>query len=366
MKIEALDAIKNIKKSFAVIARCLDKPALEKKLSELTEKSSKEDFWNNQKEAQTILKEKSAIENKLNAYNKILSAYEDAETLNQLGVEANDNSAIEEAENSFITLEKQVKKFELEALFTGEADANNAFLEVHSGAGGTESCDWAMMLMRMYLRWAEANNFKTEILDELQGEEAGIKSATIRIIGENAYGWLKGENGVHRLVRISPFDANAKRHTSFASITIYPEVDDNIEIKIEDKDIRIDTLRASGAGGQHVNKTESAIRITHIPTNIVVSCQNSRSQHSNKAEAFRVLRAKLYEQEIKKREAEKQLAEENKSDNSWGNQIRSYVLHPYQMVKDLRTGFETSDTSGVLDGNLQGFMNSWLSGERRE
>ncbi len=343
-----------------------DKVNLENKLKNLEEKSSAEDFWNNQKEAQSILKEKSAIENKLNSYNKILTEYEDAEILSQLGVEANDNSVIEEAEKSFIDLEKKIKKFELEALFTGEADANNAFLEVHSGAGGTESCDWAEMLLRMYIRWAESNNFKAEILDELQGEEAGIKSATIRIIGENAYGWLKGENGVHRLVRISPFDANAKRHTSFASITIYPEVDDNIDVKIEDKDVRIDTLRASGAGGQHVNKTESAIRLTHIPTNIVVSCQNSRSQHTNKAEAFRILRAKLYELELKKREAEKQIAEDNKSDNSWGNQIRSYVLHPYQMVKDLRTGFETSDTSGVLDGKLQGFMNSWLSGERRE
>ncbi len=220
------------------------------------------------------------------------------------------------------------------------------------------------MLLRMYLRWAESQGYKAELIDELEGEGAGIKSATVKVTGENAYGWLKSENGVHRLVRISPFDANAKRHTSFASVTVYPEVDDNIDIKIEDKDLRIDTLRSSGAGGQHVNKTESAIRITHIPTNIVVSCQNSRSQHANKAEAFRMLRAKLYEQEIKRREVEKQAAEDNKSDNSWGNQIRSYVLHPYQMVKDLRTGHETSDTSGVLDGNLQGFMNSWLAGER--
>ncbi len=341
-----------------------DPQALESKLKELEEKSNDQSFWNDPKTAQIVQKEKSVIENKLKRYKKLHIDFEDFEVLRSLGEEANDNQSISEAERGFLSLEKSAKKFELEALFIGEADGNNAFIEVHSGAGGTESCDWAQMLMRMYLRWAEANGFKADILDELEGDSAGIKSATIHIIGENAYGWLKSENGIHRLVRISPFDSNAKRHTSFASITVYPEVDDNIEIKIEDKDLRIDTLRSSGAGGQHVNKTESAIRITHIPTNIVVGCQNSRSQHNNKAEAFRMLRAKLYELELKKREAEKQAAEDNKSDNSWGNQIRSYVLHPYQMVKDLRTGYETSDTSGVLDGNLQGFMNSWLSGER--
>ncbi len=341
-----------------------DQPALEARLKELEEEAAKDNFWNEPKAAQIVLKEKSIIENKLKRYKKLICELEDMEALKSLAEEAHDNQSLIEAEQGFIVLEKSAKRFELEALFTGEADSNHAFLEVHSGAGGTESCDWASMLLRMYLRWAEANGFKTEILDELEGDSAGIKSSTVHIIGENAYGWLKSENGIHRLVRISPFDSNAKRHTSFASVTVYPEVDDDIDIKIEDKDLRIDTLRSSGAGGQHVNKTESAIRITHIPTNIVVSCQNSRSQHANKAEAFRMLRAKLYEQELKKREAEKQAAENDKSDNSWGNQIRSYVLHPYQMVKDLRTGFETSDTSGVLDGNLQGFMNSWLSGER--
>lgn len=219
------------------------------------------------------------------------------------------------------------------------------------------------MLLRMYLRFAERNGFKTEIVDELDGESAGIKSATVKIIGENAYGWLKSESGVHRLVRISPFDSNAKRHTSFASVWVYPEVDDNIEVTFEEKDLRIDTYRASGAGGQHVNKTDSAVRITHIPTNIVVSSQNSRSQHSNRAEAYKMLRARLYELELRKQEEQAQKEQDSKTDNSWGNQIRSYVLHPYQMVKDLRTTYETSDTSGVLDGKLEDFMSAWLSGK---
>ena len=275
-----------------------------------------------------------------------------------------DEKSVSETEKAITALEKEIKKFEIESLLNGEADANNAFIEIHSGAGGTESCDWAMMLMRMYLRWAEWNGYKADLIDELEGEGAGIKSATLRITGTNAYGWLKGESGVHRLVRISPFDANKKRHTSFASIWVYPEVDDNIEITIEDKDLRIDTYRSSGAGGQHVNKTESAIRITHSPSGVVVASQTSRSQHANRAEAYKMLKARLYEIELRKKEAAAAATEAGKTDNSWGNQIRSYVLHPYQMVKDLRTGHETSDTDGVLDGDLTAFMSAWLSGVR--
>jgi peptide chain release factor 2 len=339
---------------------------LVKKLLELESQSQQENFWNDGATAQKIMREKSRIESLLSKFNAISQTYSDNIELLQMSEAEKDESSIAEVEKSIFHLEKEIKKFEIEALLKGEADSNNAFLEIHSGAGGTESCDWAQMLLRMYLRFAEANGYKADLLDELEGEGAGIKSATLKITGINAYGWLKSESGVHRLVRISPFDSNAKRHTSFASVWVYPEVDDNIEIKIEDKDLRIDTYRASGAGGQHVNKTESAIRITHIPTNIVVASQTSRSQHTNRAEAYKMLKARLYELELRKREEKAAAQEASKTDNGWGNQIRSYVLHPYQMVKDLRTGFETSDTGGVLDGDLQGFMNAWLSGARVE
>ena len=250
---------------------------------------------------------------------------------------------------------------ELEALLSGEADSNDSYLEVHAGAGGTESQDWANMLLRMYTRWSEQHGFKVEFLEETSGEEAGIKSATIQIKGRNAYGWLKSEHGVHRLVRISPFDSNARRHTSFASIEVYPVIDDRIQIDISEADVKTDTMRASGAGGQHVNKTESAIRLTHIPTNIVVFCQNDRSQHRNRAQAWDMLRARLYERELKKREAQALADNAAKTDIGWGHQIRSYVLQPYQMVKDLRTGVQTSDTGAVLDGDLDQFMAATLA-----
>jgi peptide chain release factor 2 len=256
---------------------------------------------------------------------------------------------------------KEIEKAKTEALFQGEADFSNCFIEINAGAGGTESCDWAEMLMRMYLRFAEKHKFKTEIVALIEGEEAGIKSATIKLEGKYAYGWVKSEKGVHRLVRISPFDANKKRHTSFAGIWAYPEVDDSITIEIDEKDLRIDTYRSGGKGGQHVNKTESAVRITHIPTNIVTQCQSGRSQHRNKDEALNMLKARLYELELSKKEAMLDSENAQKTDNSWGNQIRSYVLHPYQMVKDLRTGCETSDTDGVLDGDLDKFMVEFLN-----
>jgi peptide chain release factor 2 len=278
-----------------------------------------------------------------------------------MGEAENDASSITESEKALQDLAKAVKKQVTECLFSGEVDANDCFMEFHAGAGGTESQDWAEMLLRMYLRWSELHKFTTEIIDEVAGEEAGIKSTTIKICGHNAYGWAKTESGVHRLVRISPFDSNARRHTSFASVWVYPMIDDTIEIEIDEKDLRIDTFRASGAGGQHINKTDSAIRITHLPTNIVVQCQNSRSQHRNRAEAYKMLRARLYELELQKQEAEKNAANASKTEIGWGHQIRSYVLHPYQMVKDLRTNYETSNTAGVLDGDIDGFINASLA-----
>jgi peptide chain release factor 2 len=268
---------------------------------------------------------------------------------------------VAEAEAGLKKLRDTAAKRGLEALLSGEADGYDAFVEIHAGAGGTESQDWASMLQRMYMRWAEAHDDKVELLEESPGEEAGIKSATLRVSGENAYGWLKTESGVHRLVRISPFDSNARRHTSFASVWVYPAIDDAIEIEINEGDVRTDVYRASGAGGQHVNKTESAVRLTHIPTGIVVACQTERSQHRNRELAWKMLRARMYEAELQKREAAAQAEHESKSDNSWGHQIRSYVLQPYQMVKDLRTGVETSNTGGVLDGDLDQFLEASLA-----
>ena len=273
----------------------------------------------------------------------------------------NDTALLSDLEKQFAALKPVIEDFELRSLLNQEADENDAFLEIHAGAGGTESQDWAQMLQRMYVRWAEKRGFKVSVQEESVGEEAGIKSATLKIEGYQAYGWLKHESGVHRLVRISPFDANARRHTSFASVWIYPVVDDSIQIDINPADCRIDLYRASGAGGQHVNRTESAVRITHIPTNIVVQCQSGRSQFQNREEAWAMLRARLYELELKKKQAASQQVEAEKGDNGWGHQIRSYVLQPYQMVKDLRTGFETSDTSGVLDGDLDELMRASLA-----
>ena len=260
-----------------------------------------------------------------------------------------------------VELKAKARRHELEALLCGEADGNNAFLEVHSGSGGTEAQDWAEMLLRMYTRWAEAHQYKIEYIEEAEGDVAGLKSATIKIIGHNAYGWLKSESGVHRLVRISPFDSNARRHTSFASVGVYPDIDDTINIEINESDCRIDTYRASGAGGQHINKTDSAVRITHIPTGIVVQCQNQRSQFQNREAAWKTLRARLYEMEIKKREEAEKGQWDSQGDNGWGYQIRSYVLQPYKMVKDLRTETETSDTKAVLDGDIDLFLEAALA-----
>jgi peptide chain release factor 2 len=307
------------------------------------------------------MQERNALEDSLGSIGRIEQELDDQITMIDLGEAEKDVKVVAEAEAALKKLKADGERRVLEALLSGEADSNDSFLEVHAGAGGTESQDWANMLLRMYVRWAEQHGYKVEYLEETPGEEAGIKSATIRIKGRNAYGWLKTEDGVHRLVRISPFDANARRHTSFASITAYPVVDDRIKIDIKESDVRVDTMRSGGAGGQHVNKTESAIRLTHIPTNIAVVCQNDRSQHRNRAQAWDMLRARLYELELKKREEQAAAEQAAKTDIGWGHQIRSYVLQPYQMVKDLRTGVSTSNTGGVLDGDLDRFMEATLA-----
>jgi len=307
------------------------------------------------------MQERTALEDQLDALARIEQELDDQITMIGLGEGEKDQAVVVEAEAALKTLRADVARRELEALLSGEADANDCYLEVHAGSGGTESQDWANMLLRMYVRWAEEHRYKVEYVDESQGEEAGIKSATLEIKGRNAYGWLKTESGVHRLVRISPFDSNARRHTSFASVTVYPVIDDRIVIDIKESEVRVDTMRAGGAGGQHVNKTESAIRLTHIPSGIVVVSQGDRSQHRNRAQAWVMLRSKLYEAELKKREEKAAAAQAAKTDIGWGHQIRSYVLQPYQMVKDLRTGVQTSNTGAVLDGDLDQFMEAVLA-----
>ena len=307
------------------------------------------------------MRERTATEKRLAGFRALEQEFEDTLELIALAEEESDDETLEDAENALTALRAVAAKRQLASLLSGEADANDCFLEIHAGAGGTESQDWAEMLVRMYTRWADAHGYSIEWLEESPGEEAGIKSTTLRINGDNAYGWLKTESGVHRLVRISPYDSSARRHTSFASAWVYPVVDDDIEVEIDESQVRVDTYRASGAGGQHVNKTDSAVRLTHVPTGIVVQCQNDRSQHRNRAEAWKLLRARLYELELQKREAEVQEAHEAKSEIGWGHQIRSYVLHPYQMVKDLRTNVEKGNAQGVLDGDIDGFLEAALA-----
>jgi peptide chain release factor 2 len=330
---------------------------MRKELVEYIELELAPNFWNDQSKAQKISKAKARIANALNNYDQMQQRFDYILEL----ISLNDESLEEEILTELTNLQKIVYKLEIECLFSGENDANNCFIDINSGAGGTESDDWASILMRMYLRFADKLKFKTEIIDILDGEEAGIKSCTIKVSGIDAYGWLKTESGVHRLVRISPFNAAGKRMTSFASIWIYPEVSDDINIVLEDKDLKIDTFRASGAGGQHVNTTDSAVRITHIPTGTVTQSQSQRSQHKNKAEAISMMKAKLYQQELLKKEQAANAQNSTKTEIGWGHQIRSYVLQPYQMVKDLRTDFSSTDATKVLDGGLEGFVKASLS-----
>ena len=309
------------------------------------------------------MRERTALEKSLGSYNSLAGDLEDAVTLVELGDAEGDSDTVDEAEAQLRSLREVAQRLELEALLSGEADSNDCYLEIHAGAGGTEAQDWAQMLVRLYGRWAESKGYKVDYLEESPGEEAGIKSSTMQVSGHNAYGWLKTESGVHRLVRISPFDSQARRHTSFASVWVYPVIDDSIEIEIEEKDVRTDTYRASGAGGQHVNKTDSAIRLTHIPTGIVVQCQNDRSQHRNRATAWQMLKARLYERELQLREEAAASEAASKTDIGWGNQIRSYVMQPYQMVKDLRTGVETGNVQAVMDGDIDSFLEASLAGQ---
>ena len=330
-------------------------------MDELNKSAEDPELWNNPERAQTLMQERTRLENAINACRALETELTENVEMIELGEAESDSDIVAECEAALEALQQRAERMEVETLLSGEADTNDAFIEVHAGAGGTESQDWASMLLRMYMRWAEKKGFKVTMIEQTDGEEAGIKSATVEIKGHNAYGWAKTESGVHRLVRISPFDSNARRHTSFASVWCYPVVDDAIDIDVSDADVRIDTFRASGAGGQHVNTTDSAVRITHLETNIVVQCQNERSQHKNRATAWAMLRARLYELELQKREEEAMASADQKSEIGWGHQIRSYVLQPYQMVKDLRTGVESGNPGGVLDGALDPFMEAALA-----
>ncbi len=322
-------------------------------------------LWEDPERAQRIMREREQLSQAIGRIQNIDQDLKDDLELLELGTNEEDQETIDAAEKEIEALHQKIQRLRLESLLSGEADGNNCFIEIHAGAGGTEAQDWALMLTRMYTRWAETKGYKVEWIEESPGEEAGLKSSTFKIMShkdaDHPYGWLKGESGVHRLVRISPFDANARRHTSFASVWVYPEVDDAIDIQVEDKDLRIDTYRASGAGGQHVNKTDSAVRMTHLPTGIVVQCQNDRSQHRNRAQAMSMLKARLYEHELKKREEAAQVSEASKSEIGWGHQIRSYVLQPYQMVKDLRTHVEKGNAHGVLEGDIDIFLEATLA-----
>jgi peptide chain release factor 2 len=330
-------------------------------LEELNRLAEDSNLWSDQLRAQKLMRERQHLDTAINAYIDLEAKLSDAAGLIELGEEEGDAEIVEDAERSLTLLRAEVQKREVEALLSGEADANDTFLEVHSGAGGTESQDWTEMLLRMYMRWADEQGYKVELIESNAGEEAGLKSATIQVKGANAYGWLKTESGVHRLVRISPYDANARRHTSFASVWVYPAIDESIDIQVNESECRIDTYRASGAGGQHINTTDSAVRITHLPTGVVVASQHDRSQHKNRATAMNMLKARLYEREMAAREAAALGEYEAKTEIGWGHQIRSYVLQPYQMVKDLRTGVVSSSPGDVLDGELDDFIAAALA-----
>lgn len=360
MRAEMINVMGAIENSLGLLAKRLDYETASYRLEEFNALIKDPSLWNDQKRAQNLMRDRQLLVDAISIYEGIKQDLSDNLEMIELGELDDDIEVIREAEDSLKALAKIAAEKELEALLDGEADSNDTFLEINSGAGGTESCDWALMLARMYVRWAEKKGYTVELQSETAGEEAGIKSAAYKITGHNAYGWLKSESGVHRLVRISPFDAAAKRHTSFCSIWVYPVVDDNIDIEVNTSDIRLDTYRSSGAGGQHVNTTDSAVRITHHPTGIVVT-SSEKSQHQNRDIAMKALKSRLYQMELDRRNAAINEAHDNKGDAGWGNQIRSYVLQPYQMVKDLRTSFETSDTKGVLDGDLDALMAATLA-----
>lgn len=360
MRADTEHLIEEIEKSLALLRQRLGHDTAHHRLEELTAMTEDPDLWNDPARAQKVMRERQTLADALESYESMARELADQQDLIELGEAEDDAEIIADAEATLQRLRDQAAQQEIEALLDGEADGNDTFLEINAGAGGTESCDWASMLARMYVRWAESHGYKVELISENAGEEAGIRSATYRINGLNAYGWLKSESGVHRLVRISPFDSAARRHTSFSSVWVYPVIDDNITIEVNPSEIRIDTYRSSGAGGQHVNTTDSAVRITHLPTGIVVT-SSEKSQHQNRANAMAALKSRLYELELRKRTESIQASHEAKGEAGWGNQIRSYVLQPYQMVKDLRTGVETSDTDGVLDGDLDQFMAAALA-----
>lgn len=360
MRAETQSHIDKIKKSLTLLGQRMAIDTAQHRLEEFNARVEDPDLWNDPERAQKLMRERQMLVDKIKTYETIESGLNDNAELIEMGEMEGDQDIVAEAEAAIAELVTIAGAKELEALLDGEADSNDTFLEVNAGAGGTESCDWASILARMYTRWAEKKGYEVDLQSVSYGEEAGIKSAVYKISGPNAYGWLKSESGVHRLVRISPYDSAARRHTSFSSVWVYPVVDDNIEIEVNPSEIRIDTYRSSGAGGQHVNTTDSAVRITHLPTNIVVT-SSEKSQHQNRDIAMKALKSRLYQLELEKRTASIQEAHEAKGEAGWGNQIRSYVLQPYQMVKDLRTGFETSDTQGVLDGSLDGLMAATLA-----
>lgn len=360
MRAETQSTIEAIEKSLKLLGQRMDWETAPHRLEEMNAMIEDGDLWSDPAKAQKLMRDRQSLMDAVDTYRRIETGLRDNVELIELGEAEGDAEIVTDAEKSLKELGEFSAQKELEALLDGEADGNDTFLEINAGAGGTESCDWASMLARMYVRWAEKKGYKVELQSESAGEEAGIKSASYKISGHNAYGWLKSESGVHRLVRISPYDSAARRHTSFSSIWVYPVVDDTIEIDVQDKDIRIDTYRSSGAGGQHVNKTDSAVRITHFPTGIVVT-SSEKSQHQNRDIAMKALKSRLYQMELDRRNAAINEAHEAKGEAGWGNQIRSYVLQPYQMVKDLRTGVETSDTQGVLDGDLDAFMAATLA-----
>ncbi|MDH3809727.1 MAG: peptide chain release factor 2 [Desulfuromonadales bacterium] len=357
---EEIELLKCLQDKLSELRRYLDIDSKRERVSELEADVARPEFWNDNEKAQEVLKERTLLQKLVENWESAANGLEDVQVMIDLGEESEDEEALAEVREMLPALEKSIGRMEFARMLSGEHDANNAIVSINAGAGGTEAQDWAEILLRMYLRYCERKGFKAEITEYQPGDEAGTKGVTITVTGDYAFGYLKAEKGIHRLVRISPFDSNARRHTSFCSVFVFPELSDDVDIEVLDKDLKVDTYRASGAGGQHVNKTDSAIRITHLPSGIVVSCQSQRSQHKNRSTAMKQLKARLYEMEMEKKESEAEELGGEKKDIAWGSQIRSYVLHPYRMVKDHRTDFESGNTDAVLDGNLDGFIEAYL------